>query len=257
MSHAESRPAGGATEQQGKLIALLLTIGMHVLLALLLVYGINWQTEHEVAVAVELVRAVPAPAPTQAPPPPPSTSPPEPEPTPEPRPLAKPDIALKDDKPKQTKPPAKEPAKNPPTARPAPDADYRNQLEQELKLASAQRKAAELQKAAEQELAGLESARAASARSQATANYIGRIRARIRSNIILPPDLRGNPEAVFDVVQFPSGEILSVQLRQSSGHAGYDAAVERAIRKSSPLPRPERNDVFERELRLTFHPLDD
>ena len=33
-------------------------------------------------------------------------------------------------------------------------------------------------------------------------------------------------------------------------------AMERAILKSSPLPRPDRADLFQRELRLRFRPQD-
>jgi len=86
--------------------------------------------------------------------------------------------------------------------------------------------------------------------------YAGRIKAKIRGNIVLPPDLKGNPEAIFDVVQLPTGEVLSVKLRKSSGHAGYDLAVERAVLKSSPLPRPDRPELFQRALELKFRPLD-
>ena len=75
-------------------------------------------------------------------------------------------------------------------------------------------------------------------------------------NIVLPPDIKGDPESIFDVVQLPTGEVLSVKLRKSSGHPGYDGAVERAILKSSPLPRPDRPDLFDRELKLTFRPKD-
>ena len=64
---------------------------------------------------------------------------------------------------------------------------------------------------------------------------------------MLPPDIAGNPEAIFDVVQLPTGEVMSVKLRKSSGHKAYDAAVERAILKSSPLPRPDRPEQFQRE----------
>ena len=67
---------------------------------------------------------------------------------------------------------------------------------------------------------------------------------------------QGNPDAVFLVVQLPTGEVLSTRLAKSSGHRGYDEAVERAILKSSPLPRPDKADQFERELRLTFRPKD-
>ncbi len=82
------------------------------------------------------------------------------------------------------------------------------------------------------------------------------MRAKIRGNVLLPPDLKGNPEAIFDVVQLPTGEVLSAKLRKSSGHRGYDEAVERAILKSSPLPRPDRPDLFVRNLELKFRPLD-
>jgi colicin import membrane protein len=41
---------------------------------------------------------------------------------------------------------------------------------------------------------------------------------------------------------------------KSSGHRGYDEAVLRAILKSQPLPRPERPELFVRELRLNFTP---
>ncbi len=64
----------------------------------------------------------------------------------------------------------------------------------------------------------------------------------------------GNPEAVFEVVQLPTGEILDAQLRKSSGVKAYDDAVARAILKSSPLPRPDRAEHFSRTLTLRFRP---
>ena len=68
--------------------------------------------------------------------------------------------------------------------------------------------------------------------------------------------MAGNPEAIFEVVQLPTGEIIDVQLRKSSGVRAYDDAVQRAILKSSPLPRPERADLFQRSLTLKFRPTD-
>ena len=58
----------------------------------------------------------------------------------------------------------------------------------------------------------------------------------------MPPDIKGNPEAEFEVTQLPSGEVLNVRLLKSSGHTAYDAATERAIRKSSPLPKPGKSE---------------
>ena len=95
-----------------------------------------------------------------------------------------------------------------------------------------------------------------SAANKSKAEWVDKIRAKIRSNIVLPPDLQGNPEAQFLVVLLPTGEVLTRKLAKSSGHQGYDEAVERAILKSSPLPRPDRAEIFERELRLTFKPRD-
>lgn len=94
------------------------------------------------------------------------------------------------------------------------------------------------------------------ARAKAEADWIRRIQAKVKGNVILPPDLQGNPEAIFDVVQLPTGEILDVQLRKSSGVRSYDDAVQRAILKSSPLPRPDRADLFQRTLTLKFRPID-
>jgi len=82
------------------------------------------------------------------------------------------------------------------------------------------------------------------------------IRAKIRRNIILPRDLAGNPEAIFDVTLLPTAEVLTVRRRKSSGNLAYDEAVERAILKASPLPKPEQPSVFERQLELRFRPQD-
>ena len=81
-------------------------------------------------------------------------------------------------------------------------------------------------------------------RPRPNADYIRRIQAKIKGNVVVPPDIAGNPEAIFDVVQLPTGEIIDAQLRKSSGVRAYDDAVQRAIIKSSPLPRPDRRTCF-------------
>jgi colicin import membrane protein len=99
-------------------------------------------------------------------------------------------------------------------------------------------------------------AQQATQRAKAEADWIRSIQAKVRGNVIVPPDMAGNPEAIFEVVQLPTGEIIDVQLRKSSGVRAYDDAVQRAILKSSPLPRPERPDLFARSLTLKFRPTD-
>ncbi|PWB42122.1 MAG: protein TolA [Rhodocyclales bacterium] len=242
-------------EDPGRKASAALAVAVHVALAVLLVYGIRWQTRAPEAVEVELVRALPAPAPAAVAPPEPEPAPPpkiepkpEPRPEPKPAPPAKPDIALKEkEKPKpEPKPvPKVEPKPKPNKVDPL--------LDRELKDLEAQRR----KQMAARELEQLKSDQAAVARSKATADYIGKIKGKIKGNIVLPPDIRGNPEAIFDVVQLPSGEILSVKLKKSSGHAAYDNAIERAILKSSPLPKPEQGELFSRSLELKFRPLED
>jgi colicin import membrane protein len=278
-----------AAADAGKHVSLLLTLLVHFALVMFLLYGIQWQTKVSEAVEVELVRASPTLPPSASrasedppvPPPVVKSAPPVPEPksaarveppSPPPPPRAteakpdKPDIALRDEQkekkekslPRTSPQPQHPPPRELPAPHPQPQADiFQKQLEQELRRTAAERKTAEASSAAARELVDFQSAQAAQAKSRAMIDYVGKIRARIRSNIILPPDIKGNPEAVFEVVQFPSGEILSVHLKKSSGHAAYDAAVERAIHKSSPLPKPENGALFSRTLELRFHPLDD
>jgi colicin import membrane protein len=121
-------------------------------------------------------------------------------------------------------------------------------FDEERRRADEQRRKAETERVARELAAG--------ARNKSLADYIGRIQAKVRSNWILPSDLQGNPEAIFNVVQLPTGEVISARLAKSSGNAAYDAAVERAILKSSPLPLPEPRSLFARELKLTFRPRD-
>ncbi len=243
----------------GKRASVALAVAVHLLLAGFLFYGVRWQTKATDVVEVELVRAVAEPAPAVATPAPPIAVPPAPtsEPPPVPKPAPpppKPDIAIKDKE--KTKPPPKAEPKPlpPPKVEPKPRVDpFQEQLRRETEQLT-QRKQAD---SAAQELTQIKAAQAATARSKAVADYLGRIRGKIRGNIVVPPEIKGNPEAVFDVTQLPSGEIVTVRLKRSSGHAALDAAIERAILKSNPLPKPEPADLFSRSLELRFRPLDE
>ena len=86
----------------------------------------------------------------------------------------------------------------------------------------------------------------------------GQIRRKIRGNIVLPSGIVGNPEAQFAVTQLPTGEILPpVVIKKSSGNKALDEAVERAILKSSPLPKPKNPKDFERTLGISYKPFDE
>jgi len=238
----------------GKGASIFLAVAVHALLLAFLFYGIRWQTRHPAAIEVELVVAAPEPAP-QVEAPPPTEPIPEPKPEPvakvepePPPPPPKAEIAIKEKlKPKPV----------PPKPKPPRDLSQTLAVDQELKQIAALKNSGLANAAAAEELSQLKAAQAASARSKAIADYMAKIRGKIKGNIVLPIDIKGNPEAIFDVVQLPSGEILNVRLKKSSGHAGYDGAVERAILKSSPLPKPAQGELFSRELELKFRPQED
>jgi len=270
---------------------------VHLVLLGILFVGVRWHSHRPTPMTVELFQAPPAPKPVAkvAPPKPepPKPEPPKPvpkvEPPPKPAPkpepkveakpeprIEKPDIVEKaapkpEAKPKPEPKPEPKPAPKPkaevkpkPTPKPQPkpevkpkpkptpprDAAAQRQLRQEL----AREEAAIRAQRQDAELRAL-LAREASERALAT--WPDKIRAKIRGNIILPPSITGNPEAVFDVVLLPTGDVLGTpRLRRSSGDPRYDDAVLRAILKSSPLPRPDDPKVFTRNLELRFRPQD-
>lgn len=90
-------------------------------------------------------------------------------------------------------------------------------------------------------------------------DYKYRIQSKIQSYVRLPQKLSGNPEAVFQVTLMPSGDVARAVLVKSSGQPTYDAEVERAILKASPLPLPRDKDaaaVFRDGLTLKFRPFE-
>lgn len=98
---------------------------------------------------------------------------------------------------------------------------------------------------------------AAIAEGKVVDEYIGRIAAKIRRYIVLPPGVDKNIRTEFNVTLLPSGEVLNAGLAKSSGNGPYDSAVERAILKAQPLPLPPaEQNMFNkfRDLRLKFSP---
>lgn len=83
-----------------------------------------------------------------------------------------------------------------------------------------------------------------------------KIMAKIRRNIVMPPDVAKDARAEFLVTLLPGGAVLPPKRIKSSGNTAYDIAVERAILKSDPLPLPPDVQLFNRfrELNLVFKP---
>ena len=242
-----------------------MAVGMHLLFAVLLIVGVTWQQKRSVApVTVELWSNLPPqPKPVVEAPPPevkPQPEPPKPPPpkAAEPKPVPKPDIAFKEKAEKDRKRKEAERAELERKRLEHEKAEAKKREEERKRFAALkEQQAKEEARRREQEEAHRKAQQAVqTAQQRLIDDYKRRISDRIRRHVVLPPNLQGNPEAEFDVVQIPGGEVLSVKLRRSSGNSAYDAAVERAIHKAQPLPSPPEGFTFGefRELSLKFRP---
>jgi colicin import membrane protein len=247
--------------EPGSTASAVLAVTVHLLFALVLVFGLRWTNRPPENISVEMwdqpvsQRVEPQPVQEVKPEP----RPPEPVPKVEPKVEAKPvpppppvqkapakaDIAIEREK------------KAPPKAKPEEPKvqNLRIDLDKQLKEQLAREMGAVVRPQAAPPAVPAQAAGGANAKQ--FADYVSKISQKIKSHQgPFPADLSGNPEVLFDVVQLPTGEVLSVKMTKSSGNRAYDEVVERAIYKSSPLPRPDRADLFQRELRLRFTPQD-
>ncbi len=286
-----ARQPGPAASWSVRTWAGLLALVVHALFFALLVFSVDWKSEDSGPVAVELWspaqiaggggHAGPSQQPyvPPPPPPPPPVAPPEPRPVPTPEapspPVGEPaaDIALAEKKKQQQ-------AKKLEQQRQQQEIQKQQQQQEQkqaaLKLAQQQQQQqrvlalrqmlvqqtqAGIRSETEHALAGAQAMvvagqQASRQQQRLLDEYQQRIRAKIRSRIILPDGLQGNPEAVFDVALLPTGEVLRVTLMHASGQPAYDDAVQRAIYKASPLPLPPDPQLagMFRDLHLHFSP---
>ena len=249
----------------GKVSSFVLAALVHLLLLAILIFGVSWQNRPPESISVELwepppapAQVEPAPVPKPEPVPEPVVAKPEPvvpkpeivekAPPPKPKPLPKPVPKVE---PKPVLKAVPKPVPKPEPFKPRVD-DTKKRMREEL----AREQAALAIDRERQNMREQLARDAAAANNKSMADWVNKVRAKIRGNVTLPPDIKGNPEAVFDVVQLPTGEVISAKLRRSSGQAALDNAIERAILKSSPLPRPDRSESAPRAFELKYRPLD-
>ena len=253
--------------EPGLFLSGILAVLVHVVFVVFMVFGLNWKSHppegmvvelwHDLSEPIEPTLAQKAEPPKPEPIPEPPTSeppkpveaeplPPEIEVSPPPSPFRKPDIVrkqekpVKDDKKEQEREREKEKAKEREKAK-------AEQLRREENQRQRDREAKEKREAQE-----------AAARAQQmseVAKYKAMVLAKVKSRIIMPPDLPGNPNVEYLVTLLPGGDILDVKLSKSSGFSVYDDAVERAIFLSKPLPLPPNPALFSqfRSLSITVH----
>lgn len=249
-------------EEPGKIPAAILALLVHCAFFVFLYMGVSWTHKKEAeAVFVDAWSSLPElPAPQKAAPPPKLVEEAKPPPKPveelKPAPKAepeqagpKPDIALKEkaDKERQLK-----------EQKVKEEADRKKREQEDLKLAAAREQAdaqaaARLKQEQEDALKRVEEQKTADF-ARLKAEYIAKITSKIRSRIVMPPDIKGDEQVEIDVILVPGGDVLSVKVKKVSGNAAYDSAVERAIYKAQPLPLPPDPALFKdfRDLALQF-----
>ena len=68
-------------------------------------------------------------------------------------------------------------------------------------------------------------------------SYAGKVRSRVKPNVVFTDDIAGNPTAEVEVRTTSDGTIISQKLVKSSGSKAWDDAVIKAIIRSETMPR--------------------
>lgn len=275
--------------------AFALAVLMHALLVAGMSLMVRWNTQPAAPVVAELWSAVPPPVEVAPPPPPPPAPAPTPAPPPPPpppvEPEKKPDIVSEEVKKPKIDPEIEKRRLEEEKRRLEEERrriEEQKRLEAEKKAAEEKRLAEEKRKAEERKKQELERklaeqkaaaereaqrkkdlerllAQAAAApgvqssagSSRGEADYVARLSAHIKQHIAysVPDGTSPQVVATFTIEQLPTGEVVRIRLVRSSGLAGYDAAVERAIARASPLPRKPDGTVTP-VLTIDFRPVD-
>lgn len=268
--------------------AALLALVAHGLLLLALSLGVSWRTSEPAGVEAELWSAVPqVAAPRAVAPPPPTPAPPAPTPKPvvEPKPAPPPpdrdaDIAREKREQKERLEKQRLEDERKDEARKQKERKQQERVEAEKREAEQERREAEKReadkrkaaeaaklaaKAREEQMQRMnaqlgatgapDSTGTAAQSSGPSASYAGRIKARIKPNVVFAEDIAGNPMAAVEVKVAPDGTIVGRRLVKSSGVPSWDEAVLRAIDKTEVLPRDTDGRVPP-ALLLEFRPRD-
>jgi colicin import membrane protein len=254
----QNRPPQPAGMGRGAMMALL----VHALLLVALAFGVNWRSSEPAGTSAELWAAVPQaaapaavePAPLPKPMPPPEVKPVEPPPPPK-ADTREADIALEKAKAEKLQREREEIEQAKKLQQERAERQEREKAERERreKAEREKREQEQLAKLREENLKRITGQAGATGAPQATgtalreagpsANYAGKIIARVRPNIVLtdtvPPTLR----AEVEVRAAPDGTITSRRLVRSSGNATWDEAVLRAIDRTGELPKDENGRV--------------
>ncbi len=237
----------------GSVRAFTLALLAHGLLITALTWGVNWKrSDQSVSFEAELWSNVTQEAaPTLAPPPPPEPTVKAPEVQPEPAPDV--DIALEQEKKRKLLLQKKEAELQKAKA-------AQEKLQTELQAKKVEAKKQEAKDEAKQKLSeaaadkqrqenirriaglagatgGADAKGAAQNASGPSASYGGKVRAKVKPNIVFTEDIAGNPTAEVEVRTALDGSIISQRLIKPSGNKAWDEAVIKAIIRTETMPR--------------------
>ena len=266
MHSVDDRSDLAPRAEPGVLRAFGLAMLVHLLLLIALTWGVSWKSKDlSLSFEAELWSALPQEAapPLEAPPTPPEpVAPPPPALPPKAEAVPDADIAIEREKKRLAEEKKKAQAL-------AEKAEKAKKIEEAKKLAEAKAKAAKEAKAEAKKLAAqkeqlakkeaaleakqrkenmdrinaqLGATGAADAKGTAqkasgpSASYGGKVRAKVKPNIVFTEDIAGNPVAEVEVRTTPGGSITSQRLVKSSGNKAWDDAVIKAIIRTEKLP---------------------
>ena len=132
------------------------------------------------------------------------------------------------------------------------EAEQQRRLEQERKAREARQK--ELSDALAAEEGARKNAEIEAQKASKRQIWVKRMEDRVRSNWLRPPGFDQDFVCLVEVQQLPGGQITSVKVIESCGNRSLDDSVEKAVRKSDPLPVVPDPSIFDRELRFYFKP---
>jgi colicin import membrane protein len=84
---------------------------------------------------------------------------------------------------------------------------------------------------------GAEATGTAQKSSGPSASYGGKVRAKVKPNVLFTDEISGNPSAEVEVRTTPDGTIVGQRLVKSSGNKAWDDAVIKAIIRTETMPR--------------------
>ncbi|MFW6375496.1 MAG: cell envelope integrity protein TolA, partial [Guyparkeria sp.] len=119
----------------------------------------------------------------------------------------------------------------------------------------AEEKAAREREAREQALREqLASEQQARAERDALSKWAAAIQSKVRDNWQRPRGARIGWTCTVTVRQDADGQVRNVTVERCDGDRLFERSVVQAIKAASPLPKPERDSIFQEELRFNFKP---